>query len=161
MGADTEKSGEIVSYVWDFIYLCALLATLLLSILPCQLNWQYTKPLTSSYEQKNSILLNLFSSDYFWAYDKMIAELSPLLLTTPRNPRLIERLDFRPDLPHGERKRIFIAIAQMLRSGSSVLAQGCRKNDLFRWFSDPEHCNLGITFQAIQRAVGKCVTVDN
>ena len=110
---------------------------------------------------KDSILLNLFSNDYFRAYDKMIAEISPLLLTTPRNPRLIERLDFRPDLPHGERKRIFIAIAQMLRSGSNVFARGCCKNDLYRWLSDPKHCNIGITFQSVQRAVNKCVTANN
>ena len=107
---------------------------------------------------KDSLLLNLISSDYYWAYDEMIRHLSPLLLIPQQNPRLIERLDFRPDLPRGARKLIYIEIARLLQSGSSVLAGGCTKNDLFRWLASPRHTNLGTNFQTIKARVNEIVT---
>ena len=110
---------------------------------------------------KDSLQLNLISSDYYWAYDEVIRHLSPLLLIPQQNPRLIERLDFRPDLPRGSRKQIYIEIARLLESGSSVLAPGCGKNDLFRWLANPRHTNLGTNFQTIKARVNEIVTVHN
>ena len=112
-------------------------------------------------KSKDTLLLNLISSDYYWAYDEMIHHLSPLLLIPQRHPRLIERLDFRPDLPRGSRKQIYIEIARLLQSGSSVLAPGCYINDLLRWFASPKHTNLGAKFQTIKSRVNEEITKGN
>lgn len=109
-------------------------------------------------KKKDTLLLNLFSSDCYRAYDEMIDHLSPLLQTPVQNPRLIERLDFRQDLPRGSRKTIYLEIARLLQSGSSVLARGCSKNDLFRWLASPRHTNLGINFQSVKARVNEIVT---
>ena len=106
---------------------------------------------------KDSLLLNLISSDYYWAYDEMIRHLSPLLLIPQQNPRLIERLDFRADLPRGSKSLIYREIARLLQSGLSVLRFPYCKNDLFRWLADPRHTNMGEKFQTIQSAVNKCI----
>ena len=102
-------------------------------------------------------LLAFFSKKYYGAYEKMIDELRPLLATPNQSSWLLERLDFRPDLQRGERKLIYYAIGQLLKSGSHVLVKGYCKNDLFRWLSDSRHCNLGISFQTIKSAVNKTI----
>ena len=83
----------------------------------------------------------------------MIRHLSPMLLTKTENPLLIERLDFRPDLQRGDKGIIYAELARLLRSGPRVMKKGFCKNDLFRWFSDPKHTNLGASFQSVKRAV--------
>ena len=83
----------------------------------------------------------------------MIRNLGPLLLIPDQNPRLIERLDFRPDLQRGDKGVIYRELAKLLRSGPSVLKSGFCKNDLFRWLADPRHSNFGASFQKIQCAV--------
>ena len=83
----------------------------------------------------------------------MIRHLSPMLLTKTENPLLIERLDFRPDLQRGDKSIIYAELARLLRSGPRVMKKGFCKNDLFRWFSDPKHTNLGASFQSVKRAV--------
>lgn len=107
------------------------------------------------------MLVNFFRSEYYGAYDAMIRRLGPLLKNPQQNPRLVERLDFRPDLPRGSKKLIYHEIARLLQSGSSVLAGRYTKNDLFRWLTDPRHSNLDEKFQTLQRAVDKYVTSDN
>ena len=62
-------------------------------------------------------------------------------------------LDFRPDLQRGDKGIIYAELARLLRSGPRVMKKGFCKNDLFRWFSDPRHSNLGTNLQSIQRAV--------
>ena len=103
------------------------------------------------------LLVDFIHRDYYWAYDEMIERLRPLLLTPQQNPRLVERLDFRPDLPRGSKKLIYIEIARLLQSGSSVLRPCYCKNDLFRWLADTNHSNLGDKFQTVQSAVNKRV----
>jgi hypothetical protein len=101
------------------------------------------------------LLVDFINRDYYWAYDEMIERLRPLLLTPQQNPRLIERLDFRPDLPRGAKKLIYLEIAWLLQSGDSVLRSRYYKNDLFRWLSDPNHSNLGASFQTIKKTVNE------
>ncbi len=90
----------------------------------------------------------------------MIRSLAPLLSTPQHNPRLIERLDFRTDLQRGDKGVIYAELSKLLRSGPCVLRRGVRKNDLFRWLADKRHSNLGVSFEALQRAVNKAVEVD-
>ena len=97
--------------------------------------------------------MNLIHPDYYGAYDEMIDHLAPLLLIPQQNPRLVERLDFRPDLPRGSKKLIYKEIARLLQSGFSVLARGYRNDDLFWWLADEKHSNLGIKFQSVKRLV--------
>ena len=80
--------------------------------------------------------MNLIHPDYYGAYDEMIHHLAPLLLIPQQNPRLVERLDFRPDLPRGSKKLIYKEIARLLQSGFSVLARGYRNDDLFWWLAE-------------------------
>ena len=101
------------------------------------------------------LLVDFINRDYYWAYDEMIERLRPLLLTPQQNPRLIERLDFRPDLPRGAKKQIYIEIARLLQSGPSVLRSKYYKNDLFRWLADPQRSNLQATFQTIKESVNE------
>ena len=103
------------------------------------------------------LLVDFIESDYYRAYDEMIEHLRPLLLMPQQNPRLIERLDFRPDLPRGDKKFIYLEIARLLQSGSFVLRSKYYRNDLFRWLTDPRHTNLGITFQTMQDAINKVI----
>lgn len=83
----------------------------------------------------------------------MIRNLTPLLLIPQQNPRLVERLDFRPDLPRGSRKLIYKEIARLLQSGFSVLARGSVADDLFWWLADEKRSNFGVKFQSIKRLV--------
>ena len=103
------------------------------------------------------LLVDFINPDYYWAYDEMIHRLSPLLRTPQQVPRLIERLDFQPDLPRGSKSLIYREIARLLQPGLSVFRYPYCKNDLFRWLSDPRHTNLGEKFQTIQSAVNKCI----
>ena len=52
------------------------------------------------------LLVNFFNAGAYAAYDEMICRLAEdgLLLTPVAKPRLIERLEFRTDLPRGQKK---------------------------------------------------------
>lgn len=102
-----------------------------------------------------NLLIDFINRDYYWAYDEMMKRLCPLLLMPQQNQRIIERLEFRPDLPRGTKKLIYLEIAWLLQSGDCVLRSRFCKNDLFRWLSDPNHSNLGASFQTIQDTVNK------
>ena len=101
------------------------------------------------------LLVDFINRDSLRAYDEMISHLRPLLLIPNQNPRLIERLDFRPDLPRGSKNLIYLELARLLQSGSSVLRRGFCKNDLFRWLADPQHSNIGASFDSLQRLVNQ------
>jgi hypothetical protein len=105
--------------------------------------------------------VNLIHPDYYGAYDEMIQNLAPLLLIPQQNPRLVERLDFRPDLPRGSRKLIYKEIARLLQSGFSVLARGYSNDDLFWWLADEKHSNLSIKFQSVKRLVYQEFSAEN
>ena len=63
------------------------------------------------------LLVDFFNRDYYRAYDEMIENLRPLLINSQMKPRLIERLDFRSDLPRGSRKAIYTEMARPPRRG--------------------------------------------
>ena len=105
-------------------------------------------------KKTSTLLVNMINQNYYRAYDEMIKNLRPLLLNPEENPRMIERLDFRPDLPRGSRKVIYMALADLL-SHPSIMARGYSKDDLFRWLSDEEHCNLGLNFNVAKHLVYK------
>lgn len=98
-------------------------------------------------------MVNLIHPSYYEAYDEMIQNLASKSLIPKQNPRLVERLEFRPNLPRGFKKLIYKEIARLLQSGFSVLARGYNKDDLFWWLADEKHSNLGIKFQSIKRLV--------
>ena len=103
------------------------------------------------------LLVNFFSAGAYAAYDEMIGRLAEdgLLLTPVEKPRLLERLEFRTDLPRGQKKLLYVEIARLLKSGNFVFRRPYCKNDLFRWLTDPRHSNLEEKFQTIQRAVNE------
>ena len=75
----------------------------------------------------------------------MINELREFLVNKDVDCMQIERLEFRSDLKRGDKKRIWMALAKMLRAGGkdrSVITEHYNQNDLFRWLSDERHCNL-------------------
>lgn len=108
--------------------------------------------------KKPKRLLDFFSKKYYGAYNKMIDELRPMLVSPQQSSWLTERLEFLPDLQRGSRKHIYLSIGRLLQPGKCVFAHGYCKNDLFRWLADPQHCNLGKSFQVLQRAVNKCIS---
>ena len=61
----------------------------------------------------------------------MIRNLGPLLLIPDQNPRLIERLDFRPDLQRGDKGVIYRELARMLCSGLSCSKADSAKTTYF------------------------------
>ena len=90
----------------------------------------------------------------------MVNELREFLVNKDVDAMNITRLEFRSDLKHGDKKRIWMALAKMLRAGGegrSVKTQRYDKNDLFRWLSDKRHCNLIEKFQSLQRSVNKVI----
>ena len=103
------------------------------------------------------LLVDFINRDFYRAYDEMIINLCPLLQTPQQNPRLVERLDFKPDLPRGSKNQIYTEVARLLKSGFSVLRPGFCKNDLYRWLADPKNTNLGTNFQTIQRSINKAL----
>lgn len=104
------------------------------------------------------LLVDFINRDFYRAYDEMIINLCPLLQTPQQNPRLVERLDFKPDLPRGSKNQIYTEIARLLKSGFSVLRPCFCKNDLYRWLADPKNTNLDTNFQTIQRSINKVLT---
>ena len=105
-------------------------------------------------KKTSTLLVNMINQNYYWAYDEMIKNLRPLLLKPEENPRRIERLEFRSDLPRGSRKVIYMALVDLL-SHPGIMARGYCKDDLFRWLSDQEHSNLGVNFGGVKRLVYK------
>ena len=90
----------------------------------------------------------------------MINELREFLVDKDVDAMKITRLEFRSDLKRGDKKRIWMALAKMLRAGGkdrSVMTEHYNQNDLFRWLSDKRHCNLTEKFQSLQRSVNKAV----
>lgn len=85
----------------------------------------------------------------------MIDEFSPFLVNPISQNKPLERLFFKPDLPRGSKKIIYQAIAKLLAMAPDgmVLRKGYTANDLFRWFSDSNNCNLGIKWHSLQRSV--------
>ena len=77
----------------------------------------------------------------------MISRLAPMLQTPPRHARLIERLDFRCDLPRGSKKIIYQELGALL-ARPDIMARGFRKNDLIRWLV--EHSNLNTSFASLK-----------
>lgn len=75
----------------------------------------------------------------------MINELREFLVNKDVDAMNLTRLEFRSDLKRGDKKRIWMALAKMLRAGGkdrSVITEHYNQNDLFRWLSDKRHCNL-------------------
>jgi hypothetical protein len=90
----------------------------------------------------------------------MINELREFLVDKEVDAMNITRLEFRSDLKRGDKKRIWMALAKMLRAGGkdrSVMTEHYDQNDLFRWLSDKQHCNLAEKFQSLQRSVNKVI----
>jgi len=77
----------------------------------------------------------------------MISRLAPMLQIPPRHARLIERLDFRCDLPRGSKKIIYQELGALL-ARPDIMARGFRKNDLIRWLV--EHSNLNTSFASLK-----------
>ena len=95
----------------------------------------------------NRLLVNYLNCEYYREYDAMISRLAPMLQTPPRNARLIERLDFRCDLPRGSKKIIYQELGALL-ARPDIMARGFRKNDLIRWLV--EHSNLNTSFASLK-----------
>lgn len=90
----------------------------------------------------------------------MINELREFLVNKDIDAMNITRLVFRSDLKRGDKKLIFQALAKMLRAGGegrSVNTQHYDKNDLFRWLSDKQHCNLAEKFQSQIIGTGRVI----
>lgn len=95
----------------------------------------------------NRLLVNYLNSEYYREYDAMISRLAPMLQTPPRNARLIERLDFRCDLPRGSKKIIYQELGALL-ARPDIMARGFRKNDLIRWLT--LNSNLNPSFASLR-----------
>lgn len=107
------------------------------------------------------LLIEFFSKKYYGAYVQMMIDLRPMLTHLDQDIWQVERLEFRPDLPRGCRKEIFLSIACLLRHGKCVFDNHYCKNDLLRWLTDPRNSNLGIKFQTLQDAVNKQIKCCN
>ena len=91
----------------------------------------------------------------------MIREINPMLTKPIENFRQVDRLDFREDLPRGSHTFIYQTIAELLRSGrngQSVMERRYSQDDLFWWFTDEGHSNLGVKFKDLKRLVYKQFT---
>ena len=106
-------------------------------------------------------MATFFDARYIGAYREMIDELRELLVDRDIDAGRIEQLEFRSDLKRGDKKRIWQALAKMLRAGGgnrSVMTEHYCQNDLFWWLADKQHCNLSEKFQTIKRAVYQNIT---
>ena len=91
----------------------------------------------------------------------MINELGEFLVNKDVNAMNITRLEFRCDLKRGDKKRIWMAMAKMLRAGGkkrSAITKNYSQNDLFWWLADKRRCNLKEKFATIKRAVYQSIT---
>lgn len=95
----------------------------------------------------NRLLVNYLNCEYYREYDAMISRLAPMLQNQPSHPRLIERLDFRTDLPRGSKKIIYQELGALL-SRPGIMARGFRKNDLIRWLT--LNSNLNPSFASLR-----------
>lgn len=91
----------------------------------------------------------------------MIHELREFLVDEDVDAMKITRLEFRSDLKRGDKKRIWMALAKMLRAGGkdrSVIAKNYSQNDLFWWLANKRSCNLEEKFSTIKRAIYQCIS---
>ena len=98
--------------------------------------------------------MTFFDANYIEAYKQMVNELREFLVDKDVDAMNITRLEFRSDLKRGDKKRIWMALAKMLRAGGknrSVIAKNYSQNDLFRWLADERHCNLKEKLTTIKR----------
>lgn len=96
------------------------------------------------------LLVDFISSDYYSEYDELIHNLSPMLQTPPRNPRLVERLDFSQNLPRGAKSIIYQYIAEFLAI-PNVVHPRHRKNDIIRWLTT--NSNLNPSFASLKAKI--------
>lgn len=86
----------------------------------------------------------------------MINELREFLVDKDVDAMNLTRLEFRSDLKYGDKKLIWMSLAKMLRAGGkerSVMTERYNQNDLFRWLSDKQHCNLAEKFSSTKVSV--------
>lgn len=106
-------------------------------------------------------LANLFKSDYYENYKRMIREINPMLTKPIENFRQVDRLEFREDLPRGSHTFIYQTIAELLQSGrkgQSVMERRYSQDDLFWWFTEGGHSNLGVNCNILKHLVYKYFT---
>lgn len=94
----------------------------------------------------------------------MIDDLREFLVDKDVDAMRIEQLAFRSDLKRGDKKRIWQALAKMLRAGGrnrSVMTEHYNQNDLFWWLADKQHCNLAEKFCSIKQSVYQVFMSEN
>ena len=100
--------------------------------------------------------MTFFDARYIEAYKQMIDDLREFLVDKDVDAMRTEHLEFRSDLKRGDKKRIWQALAKMLRTGGkkrSVMTEHYHQNDLFLWLADKQHCNLAEKFCTIKQSV--------
>ena len=108
--------------------------------------------------------MTFFDANYIEAYKQMVNELREFLVDNDVDAMNITRLEFRSDLKRGDKKRIWMALAKMLRAGGedrSVMAQHYDQEGLFGWLSDKRHCNLSENFNTTKRSVYQGINIKN
>ena len=94
----------------------------------------------------------------------MIDDLREFLVDKDVDAMRIEQLEFRSDLKRGDKKRIWQALAKMLRAGGknrSVMTEHYDQNDLFWWLADKQNCNLSEKFCTIKQSVYQAFMIEN
>lgn len=90
------------------------------------------------------------------AYNKFINSINQKLATPVTTEQKIGYLDFCSDFVYGEKQELYRIFAELL-SVEGILKKG-RDNSrraLFRWVCSPEHSNIGIFPQTMERAVSE------
>ena len=109
-------------------------------------------------------MVTFFDASYHDAYKRMIDELREFLVDRDVDYMEITRLEFRSDLKHGDKKRIWQAFATMLNArgkNRTVIAQHYRQEDLFYWLADKRHSNLSENFGNIKSSVYQHLNIQN
>ena len=86
----------------------------------------------------------------------MVDELREFLVDRDVDYMEITRLEFRSDLKHGDKKRIWQAFGTMLSARGkrrTVIDKNYDQNDLFYWLADKKHCNISENFGTIKSSV--------
>lgn len=90
------------------------------------------------------------------AYNKFINSLNTKLATPVTAEQKIDYLDFCSDFVYGEKQELYRIFAELI-SAEGILRKGRGKSRraLYRWVCSPDHSNLSIFPQTMERGVSE------
>jgi len=100
--------------------------------------------------RKETKIIELLNNNSIRDLDNLIRMLQPYLLDMDVNIFTINRLYFDLQKIAGQRKVIYLELKLFFKNVMLKRGLKCKQSHFFRYLTNPEHCNLGISENTIK-----------